>query len=116
MATQWKFKRGDEEFGPFTSGQLKQLAAGGKLTPDDLVWKDGLPDWVSAQRVKGLFEVDAQNAAAALSGINLGAQVESTSAGASSKGSTPTSDRPVPDQQSQVPSEGTEPENADAAH
>lgn len=76
MATQWKYKHGNQELGPVTSAQLKKLATAGKLAPDDLVWKEGLSDWVAARRVKGLFDADTQNAAAALSGLKLGETAE----------------------------------------
>src|SRR6185312_6521040 len=35
--------------------QLKQLALSGQLKPTDLVWQDGMSDWVPANSVKGLF-------------------------------------------------------------
>lgn len=115
MATQWKYKHGDEELGPFTSGQLKQLAAEEKLTPEDLVWKEGLPDWVPAKRVKGLFETDTKNAAAALSGINLGTQIESPNPRVPTGNSTPDSKELPRDQPSQTLHSGTKPEDTDGA-
>ena len=47
MATQWKYRKDGQDFGPVTSGQLKQMAASGQLAPDDLIWKEGLTDWPS---------------------------------------------------------------------
>jgi len=88
MATQWKYKQGEKEFGPVTSQKLKELAAAGQLTADELVWKEGLSDWVSARRVKGLFDSNAENAAAALSGVNLGANVEKLNLAAKPENST----------------------------
>lgn len=61
----WYYAHGDEEKGPVTAAQLKSLAMAGKLAPQDLVWKEGMPDWTPAQEVKGLFPKDAPAAAPA---------------------------------------------------
>jgi hypothetical protein len=42
--------------GPFTLGELRELARSGKLRPSDLVWKEGTSQWVAASSVQGLFE------------------------------------------------------------
>jgi hypothetical protein len=55
MASQWHYKRDDEQHGPFTSVQLKELAASGQLVPSDLVWKEGVVDWLPASNLNGLF-------------------------------------------------------------
>jgi hypothetical protein len=41
--------------GPVSSDDLKQLAAAGELTADDLIWKEGLDDWKPAGQLKGLL-------------------------------------------------------------
>lgn len=57
MAAQWHYaKKNGEREGPVSPAKLKQLAAEGWLTPDDLVWKEGLPEWLPAKKVRGLFE------------------------------------------------------------
>src|SRR4051812_34881498 len=55
MSTEWYYSQGGQQVGPVTSEQLKGLAASGQITPADLVWKDGMPEWTPAARVKGLF-------------------------------------------------------------
>ncbi|HSI35451.1 MAG: DUF4339 domain-containing protein [Phycisphaerae bacterium] len=55
MSTEWYYSQGGQQIGPVTSQQMKDLAAGGQLSPNDLVWKDGMPEWTSAARVRGLF-------------------------------------------------------------
>ncbi|HYE21249.1 MAG TPA: DUF4339 domain-containing protein [Tepidisphaeraceae bacterium] len=55
MSTEWYYSQGGQQIGPITSQQMKDLAAGGQLTPNDLVWKDGMPEWTPASRVRGLF-------------------------------------------------------------
>ena len=55
MNDQWYCNRGPQRFGPFSSAQLKQLAAKGKLRPSDLIWKEGMPQPVAAGQAKALF-------------------------------------------------------------
>lgn len=63
MAAEWFVGKGKKRHGPFSPEQLRQLARSGKLTPDDLVWTEGLPTWVAASRVERLFpdESDSQS-------------------------------------------------------
>ncbi|MCS7021430.1 MAG: GYF domain-containing protein [Gemmataceae bacterium] len=55
MATQWFVNRNGNQEGPLTSAQLKQLVDRGELRPNDLVWKEGMSNWVPARQIKGLF-------------------------------------------------------------
>jgi len=55
MAQQWLYSRAGTQYGPVTAAELRQLATSGLLSPIDLVWKEGLSKWVSAVKVKGLF-------------------------------------------------------------
>lgn len=55
MALQWFFKRDGETFGPHAAERMKELAAGGELRPEDLVWKEGMAEGVRASRVDKLF-------------------------------------------------------------
>ena len=61
---EWHYSRGNEQHGPVSSAQLKQMAAGGQLLPTDLIWKDGMPGWLAAGKIKGLFEGTAAPAPA----------------------------------------------------
>ena len=47
--------KGGQQQGPVSSKQLKQMAATGQLQPTDLVWKEGMEQWVAASSIKGLF-------------------------------------------------------------
>lgn len=52
---EWYYSRSDEhQAGPVSAKDLNRLAEAGELRPRDLVWKDRMPEWVSASRVKGL--------------------------------------------------------------
>ncbi len=55
MANAWYYAKGEERQGPVTSAELKTLAESGTLTPDDLIWKEGMEDWRPASELKGLF-------------------------------------------------------------
>ena len=55
MPTEWFYSKSGQQLGPIPSEQLKQLATSGQLQPSDLVWKDGMGQWVEARKIKGLF-------------------------------------------------------------
>jgi len=54
-ATEWYYTRGSKQFGPVPASELKQLADHGELGPEELVWREGMDQWIPARRVKGLF-------------------------------------------------------------
>jgi hypothetical protein len=62
-STEWYYAHDGQQAGPVSAVELKQLADAGKLRPDDLVWQEGVKDWIPARKVKGLF--DAKQVAAA---------------------------------------------------
>ena len=55
QAAGWYYMVGDKRRGPVTEGQLKAMAEGGSLRPPDMVWRDGMPGWVAASWLPGLF-------------------------------------------------------------
>jgi hypothetical protein len=55
MATPWYIARNNQKFGPFTEGQLRQLAALGMLKPTELLWQEGAPRWVPASSLPDFF-------------------------------------------------------------
>ena len=52
----WYFADGDVERGPVTEAQLRALIGTDNLKPDDLVWKEGMEDWMPAGEIPGLFD------------------------------------------------------------
>lgn len=42
----WYFGSGDKPVGPFTFGQIREMVMTGKLSSNDIVWKEGMNDWV----------------------------------------------------------------------
>lgn len=57
-STEWFYTRGSRRFGPVSATELKQLADLGELAAEELVWREGMEQWVPARRVKGLFDKD----------------------------------------------------------
>src|SRR5437879_4477910 len=55
MAGEWYYAQDGNRQGPVPEDRLRELAAAGRLRPDDLVWQDGMPDWTPASRVPGLI-------------------------------------------------------------
>ncbi|RLS81163.1 MAG: DUF4339 domain-containing protein [Planctomycetota bacterium] len=55
MADQWFYSNNGHQYGPVDASQLKQLASTGQLGVADLVWRDGMPNWLPASSVRGLF-------------------------------------------------------------
>lgn len=52
---QWFYKQNGQQYGPIDAAALKRMAIDGELEPSDLIWREGLPEWVAASQAKGLF-------------------------------------------------------------
>ena len=50
----WFFARGGQQRGPVPAEGLRQMLASGALSAGDLVWREGMPQWVPAGRVDEL--------------------------------------------------------------
>lgn len=48
-----------QQLGPIDADKLQALAQVGAITPETQVWTDGLEDWVTADKVDGLFDTSA---------------------------------------------------------
>jgi TM2 domain-containing membrane protein YozV len=55
VSQEWYYSVDGDRQGPVSGAELKKLAEAGTLKATDLVWKDGMPDWVAAKSIKGLF-------------------------------------------------------------
>lgn len=51
MSTNWYVHRNGNRMGPYSSAELQEFADEGRLTARDLVWCDGMSDWVEARTV-----------------------------------------------------------------
>jgi hypothetical protein len=58
---QWYYARNDQQFGPVSAAELKQLADAGRLAPDDLLWREGMEAWATAINLRGLFDAEASS-------------------------------------------------------
>src|SRR6516225_2673607 len=64
MAELWYYTRDGQAQDPVPKGELAQLAGAGLLNPTDLVWTEGMPQWVRASSAPGIFAEDALTAPA----------------------------------------------------
>jgi TM2 domain-containing membrane protein YozV len=55
VSQEWYYSVDGDRQGPVSGAELKKLAEAGTLKATDLVWKDGMADWVAAKSIKGLF-------------------------------------------------------------
>lgn len=60
--SQWYVNRNGQRFGPLDSKELKAAADTRRLLPTDWVWKEGMPEWVPAGNLRGLFSPQAATA------------------------------------------------------
>jgi GYF domain 2 len=67
MGDRWHYSRGGMQYGPISEADLKRIAAGGDLSPTDMVWQEGMPNWVRAESIKGLFSPQAASASTPVS-------------------------------------------------
>ena len=55
--TLWHYAQKNNSFGPVPFSDLLRLALAGQLQPSDLIWTEGMPEWIAASTAApGLFE------------------------------------------------------------
>lgn len=74
----WYIARGDNEYGPYQSTELQAMANGGRLVPTDLVWKEGLKEWIPATKLKIQFPRTSTQQVESQSGFTPDQQYEQT--------------------------------------
>ncbi len=52
---EWYYAKEGKQFGPISAAGIKRMAEAGTLAPTDLVWREGLDNWITADKVRGLF-------------------------------------------------------------
>jgi hypothetical protein len=55
MAADWFYTTKKQQMGPVSWDELRQLAASDLLKRDDLVWSEGMAEWIKAERKDGLY-------------------------------------------------------------
>lgn len=53
--SRWYYSIDGRRLGPVSEAELRSMAEAGTLHSSVLVWRHGMPDWISASQVKGLF-------------------------------------------------------------
>jgi hypothetical protein len=56
---QWHYAEDGRQRGPVSSAQLKAMADSRQITPETLVWTDGMADWKPAREFSRLFPDEA---------------------------------------------------------
>ena len=60
--TAWFYSVGDQQFGPTPATEIRQLFAAGELSPNDMVWREGMESWIAIRDVPELRPRSANNA------------------------------------------------------
>lgn len=58
MPSDWYVVIDGNSCGPFDDGRIKSLTREGRITPETLVSRAGMKQWVAARQIKGLFPAD----------------------------------------------------------
>lgn len=58
MAAEWYYTTNKQQMGPVSWDELRELAESGILKAHDMVWSEGMDEWVKAINQKGLFGDD----------------------------------------------------------
>ena len=56
---EWYLAREGQRYGPISHYDLRNLVSSGHLKPEDLVWRQGFSEWMEAQAVPGLLDVES---------------------------------------------------------
>src|SRR5215472_10586912 len=49
----WYYNQDGKNYGPVSPSQLRQLATSGQLVPTDMLWRQGMKEWVPAGTLLG---------------------------------------------------------------
>jgi len=62
MPSKWYYEKGGVRKGPVSSDAIRKMVADGTLLPTDLLWKEGMKDWMPAGKSSNLFPHAASKA------------------------------------------------------
>ncbi len=60
IALAWYYARGDERMGPVDDAAMDQLVRSGTVTPQTLVWKEGMEEWQPLGTIAPVSAVDSE--------------------------------------------------------
>ncbi len=66
---QWYYSKNGTQLGPVEEGEIRAKLAAGEISPTDLVWRDGMPDWLVATRVAEFATLAQTSVPPALGGV-----------------------------------------------
>lgn len=66
---QWYYSKNNSQLGPVEEEELRAKLASGEISTTDLVWRDGMPDWLAAARVPEFSSLTALPAVPPLGGV-----------------------------------------------
>src|SRR5262245_2690227 len=69
---QWFYAKNGQQIGPVTLDQLKALVSSGQVAKTDMVWRDGMANWLPAGEVPELAVTVASAAGSAVPPIPTG--------------------------------------------
>jgi hypothetical protein len=81
MSATWYYAQGNQQHGPVSLDEIRVLLASGRLTPTDLAWQEGMPNWVAIRTIPEL----APSLAASATGGNASPSVAEAAGGADSQ-------------------------------
>jgi hypothetical protein len=112
--TQWYVSQEEEQLGPYTGEQMLSFAQGGNITRQSMVWAEGMPEWLPAEQISGLFPaaVAAAGPVRAAPATARPARAVATQPGSPARGGTATVARPTqaPTQSGQATARGQGPQ------
>jgi hypothetical protein len=69
----YRIKRGNQEFGPYSLADLQRYVQDGHVSPDDMAQSEGMPEWVPVSQVLGDIPVPTVQSATGFTGTELDA-------------------------------------------
>jgi len=51
----WFYGRGGQQTGPLSVAEMREFVARGQITPTDMVWREGMPNWIPASQAADLM-------------------------------------------------------------
>src|SRR5215468_5979020 len=55
VADAWYYAKDGQPMGPVSAAVLREMALGGALLPETLVWREGMSNWAPLCAARGLF-------------------------------------------------------------
>ena len=95
---EWFYAKNDEKKGPVSGSQLRSMVVSGEVAGDDLVWCEGMGDWIPAREVRDFDTPDlgAANPAEASSSSPSPANVVTAATAVEVISSLPSEPKKVP--------------------